>query len=496
MRRFPRAVRSRRRKAGGSHLDRSRYAAAQISHLTGGWRPVAEDVNTLITNSQHVVRERVRQLVRDFPPFTRAADNISAYVVGTGVVFQSKVLDADSNPDRRTRTLIEDALKRAMDEIDISGSSAFRQHYYELSALAKRQDFETGEFIAVWQPHKNQRNKFIPWGISLYEADRLSDLGAKPVGKNKVYNGVEVDRAGRIVALHLADDGYSLKATRVPAENVVFGFDRQRPGQVRGMPCCAAAVLIAGSLKEAVGSELDAFKLASRYLAFVETPDPAGFQNVRKVGQGEDQDPEPIEYLENALIEYLRPGESIKLANNQRGDGAFQAFTKFMLQLTSLTTGTPYEMLTGDYSGLNYTTLRVSRNDFAQQMAPTVNRHVFQFEKPHVWRILEACVLSGRLNLPGYFTDPYHYRRGVFIPPGMRPIDPLKENKAAVEAIKAGLQSPQEIILARGGDPEAVLDDLREWQTMCDDRELVFDLSSISTANANNPAAVSGENGD
>ena len=77
----------------------------------------------------------------------------------------------------------------------------------------------------------------------------------------------------------------------------------------------------------------------------------------------------------------------------------------------------------------------------------------------------------------------------------MRPIDPQREFKAAVESIRAGLRSPQEIILERGGDPEQVLADLAAWREMCAERGLDFTqaLAGLSAANANNPAALEGE---
>jgi capsid protein len=45
----------------------------------------------------------------------------------------------------------------------------------------------------------------------------------------------------------------------------------------------------------------------------------------------------------------------------------------------SIVAGVPYEMLSGNYEGLNYSTGRMVRNDFAQQLRPVAGRHVRYF---------------------------------------------------------------------------------------------------------------------
>jgi hypothetical protein len=70
------------------------YAAAKSDRLTGGWSPVNEDVNKIIGAASWRVRGRVRQLVRDFPYFMRAT-GITDYVVGEGIMLQSRIAAPD-----------------------------------------------------------------------------------------------------------------------------------------------------------------------------------------------------------------------------------------------------------------------------------------------------------------------------------------------------------------------------------------------------------------
>jgi capsid protein len=73
--------------------------------------------------------------------------------------------------------------------------------------------------------------------------------------------------------------------------------------------------------------------------------------------------------------------------------------------------------------------------------------------------------------------------------PGMDSVDPLKETKAWISAVEAQIRSPQDIIRASGRDPEAVLQEIQQWQKWREEYG-IQDPVMPSTASANNPEAV------
>ncbi len=470
------------------------YAAAKTSRLTGDWSPCAQDVNSLIRSSASTVRNRSRQLVRDFAYFARAVDILVDYTVGTGVQFQSRVTrgtDANGKSKLHTKIIrqIEDAWQWWMDEADASG----RLHYHELEQLSKRQDVESGEFLLV-KVQIPDKKRFLPFALQAYEADWLTDAYIKPIPGNLVDQGVEYDtKTGRVVAYHFAvPDGFNnltggIKAQRVPVEYVVHGFKTLRPGQLRGISPFTTAILLADDLHEYLGAEIDAAKLAAKYMAIIETPDIAGFQGLRGVTTDSDSG-NKIETLENALIEYLRPGEKICFADHNRPGSSFEPFTRLVLRMVAVSTGVTYELLTGDYNNINYSNLRGIRNDFMKIVGPLQQRHIRQFSQPVFAAFLESAVLSGRLNLPGYYGNPRPYLAGRWQPPGVESIDPLREGKAFIDQVNGLLRSPQEITAARGRDYEEVLNEIAEAKRMADERGLA--PADVKTGLANNPAAV------
>ncbi len=474
------------------------YAAAKVTRLTGDWVPAGQSINELLRTSATTVRTRVRQLVRDFPYFTRAANIMVDFTVGTGTVFQSRVLNPDWSAaskgvpkfDRVTCQKIEDAVKWGMDELDAAG----RMHGHAMERLAKREDVEAGEFLFV-KTYLDDPKRYIPFALHAYEGEWITNTNTNPAAGNKVEQGIEYDpRTGRMQAIHLTDPSNYATAQRIKAEYVLHGFDTMRSGQMRGISPFVTAVLVAHDLADYLDATIDTAKLAAKYLAIIETPDAGAFQLSRTIaGTGEDTG-KKIEELENAITEYLRPGEKITFAKNEPVSQTFEPFTRFVLRTVAIATGVPYSALAGNYSDTNFTSLRGERQDVLKMFAPQQDRHVRQFTAPVAREIITSAVLSGKLVLPGYFKDQRRYWRGVWIPPGMEPIDPLRESKANRDDIAAGLRSPQEIAAKRGRDIEEVLDELAEFDEMVAARDLVLETGSTSLAN--NPAAVENDGRD
>jgi lambda family phage portal protein len=405
--------------------------------------------------------------------------------VGAGIMFQSKIRSADQSLDKRRIQEVEDAFQFWADEADV----AKKLHFYEMQALGKRQDCECGEFLLVKRFRPNE-GRYIPYCLQAYEADWLTtskDTGRYSSNK-EIYQGIEYDSStGEVKAYHFTDPDSWGKSVRIKAEDVVHGFDTLRPGQLRGISPFAAGLLIAHDLQEYMDAEIDTAKLAAKYLAFVKSPAPGG----RQLGLGTDDDSEDQEYveeMENAIIEYLNPGEEIEIASNPRPGSNFPPMVRLLLCMISVTTGVPYEILSGDYQHLNYSTSRTARNDFIFHLRPIIARHVRQFCQRAVVPFFDYAVMTGKLSLPNYFTNPYIWRRAEWQPPGMESIDPLRETKAWIDSTKAHIRSPQEVIRSRGRDPEDVLREIQEFRSW--EQDMGLTTEETSSAMANNPAAV------
>jgi lambda family phage portal protein len=428
----------------------------------------------------------VRQLVRDFPYFARAVKVIVDYSVGPGILFQARFRGADSKLNRALNQQIEDAFNWWADEADFCG----KLHFYEMMQLEKRQDLECGELLVV-KTVSRDKGRLVPFALRVYEPDWLDTSYSTQEGNRRIERGVEYDYpTGKILAYHFTDPDAWGKPIRIPKENIIHGFETLRPGQRRGISPFVPGVLLAGDLQTTMESEMDASKMASKWLAIVETDSATAFQAGR--GATVDATGKKIESLENAVIEYLRPGEKINFQANPRPGGNFAPFVKLVLTMLSITTGVPYELLSGDYLGLNYSVSRAKRLDFSKELRPIAIRHVRHFCQPAALGFMESAVLAGKLNLPKFFSEPYSVKI-EWQPPGMESIDPAREVKSQIDEIMFGLRSPQEVVGSRGRDLETVLKEIVEAKEMAE--ELGLEFNKPSTALANNPDALDKQDG-
>lgn len=478
---------------------RTTYAAAKTNRLTGDWYPLNTDVNQILAASHSTVKARARQLVRDFPPCRKA---LEAFVNRTGKFkFQSRVKDADGKIDKRRRQQIEDAVNFWMDEADVSG----RLHFLEMMRLAKRQEAESGEFLLVKVRTKTP-GRYIPFALQMYESDWLTTqndthfgagIGSKAAAAagTEIYQGIEYDTAtGRRIAYHFADpQGYRTTTERIPAERVIHGFDVLRPNQLRGVSLFAAGILLAHDLGDYMDAEIDTAKLAAKYLALVTTADPMTFQSLRTVANPADET-QKLETLENAIIEYLRPGESVTFAQSNRPGDNFEPFVRFILRMFAISAGISYELVSGDYQDLNYTVLRGIRNDLKTDLEPHQDRHRWQFCTPCLRAVMDALVLYGKLNLPGYWNNPAPYFKAEWMAQGWPAVDPLKEGRADADAVAARMKSRREIAAARGRDYEEILDELEEEEQMLKERGLT--VEQVSNSTKTNPASLDNDDED
>jgi lambda family phage portal protein len=440
------------------------------------------------------MRARVRDLVRNFPPFARAVNGIVAFTVGRGSRFQSLALTPEGEPDIAARRRIEERFRAWMEQADVTG----RLHFYELQQLAKRQECESGEYIARFaSPRRPGRH---PLAVQMFESENLSAWQTRGQELDtRVFQGLEYDiHTGEPVAYHFQNFlvWQSLESWREPAENVLHGFQQLRPGQLRGVTPFAPAILLARDMGDYTGAEIDAAKLAAKWLAFVKSPAPDQYQAARMpdgrlVGQGARKpEREDIDWLENAVIEYLREGEDIQIAPGaQRPGDSFDRFTRFILRMVAITMDLPYEILSGDYTGINYSTSKASRNDFSMFLVPHQFRLEAHFIRPVFHRWLDHEALS-QDYLRGYWLDPGRYRKAMWIPAGMPSVDPLRDGKADIDAIASGIKSPQMVILGQGYDPEEVVAQRAAWKDLCASYGLDASTGGVSTALAHNPAKL------
>lgn len=310
-----------------------------------------------------------------------------------------------------------------------------------------------------------------PLRLQVLETDYLDATKTGPLGNgNYCVGGIELDAQGRRLAywLHEQHPGemYSLrgalKSSRIAASEILHVFEKERPGQVYGVSRLAAALIKLRDLDE-YSEALIVKKKIEACLGVIVTTDEDNRVMSGQVGSvtNPDDTTTRLETLAPGMIQYVKPGETIEVVNpSSNGD---EGFSREALRAIAVAAGVTYEQLTGDLSGVNYSSIRAGLVEF--------RRLVEQFRwgtfipmacTPIAEWFKEAGQIAGTLGPRQVAVMP------VWTPPRWEWVDPLKDVQATVMEIDNGLRSRSSAIRERGDDPEEtrqeLADEQKEWK--------------------------------
>lgn len=409
----------------------------------------------LATSSE--LRVKSRDLVRRNAWAAVAIEAYVANAVGTGIKPQS--MAANEN----LRTDVQSLWAEWTEEADAAGLLDF----YGLQALACRAMLEGGESLIRLRPRRPEDDLVVPLQLQLLEPEHLPlNLNQDLASGNTIRSGIEFDALGRRVAYHLyrthPEDGLlapmsghgGMETVRVPAAEIIHLFRPLRPGQIRGEPWLSRALVKLDELDQYDDAELVRKKTAAMFAGFVTRENPED----SLLGEGAaDENGIALAGLEPGTMQVLEPGESVTFSDPADVGGSYSEFLRTQFRAVAAAVGITYEQLTGDLTGVNYSSIRAGLLEFRRRVEPVQHSVLVHQLCRAIWRAwFDQAVLSGALKAPGYSVRRREYLRVKWIPQGWSWVDPEKEFKAVVLAIRAGLMSRSEAISAFGYDAEDV----------------------------------------
>jgi lambda family phage portal protein len=389
------------------------------------------------------------------------------------------------------------------EEADATGQTDF----YGLQALAARAMCEGGECLIRLRPRRPEDGLVVPLQLQLLEAEHLPlTLNTELPTGNVIRSGIEFDAMGRRVAYHLyrshPEDGRlspmsaqgGQDTVRVPAAEIMHLYRVLRPGQIRGEPWLSRALVKLNELDQYDDAELVRKKTAAMFAGFITRQSPED----NLMGEGLS-DPNGISLagLEPGTLQILEPGEDVKFSDPADVGGSYGEFLRTQFRAVASAIGVTYEQLTGDLSGVNYSSIRAGLLEFRRRMEAIQHGVlVHQMCRP-VWNAwLDQAVLSGAIAAPGFTRRRREYAACKWIAQGWQWVDPEKEFKAMLLAIRAGLMSRSEAISAFGMDAEDVDREIAADNARADELGLIFDSDPRRTSKDGGSAEPNAALGD
>jgi lambda family phage portal protein len=453
------------------------YDGAGTGRRSVAWSVSNPGAVSALAYTQDHLRAKSRDLTRRNAWAAAGIEAFVANAVGTGIKPQSMVKDSAS------AATIQKLWWAWCESADAADATDF----YGLQALACRSMMEGGEAIIRLRYRKASDGLPVALQLQVLEAEHLPvSLNRDLPGGNVIRAGIEFNRLGQRVAYHLyrshPNDGLGLSpmsgtggfdTLRIPAAEVVHLFRPLRPGQIRGEPWLARALVKLNELDQYDDAELVRKKTAAMFAGFITRLSPED----TLMGEG-SADPNGIALagLEPGTLQILEPGEDIKFSQPADVGSSYAEFLRMQFRAVAAAMGITYEMLTGDLTQVNYSSIRAGLLEFRRRCESIQHGVlVHQLCRP-IWRAwMDQAVLEGKLILPGYEQNAREWQTAKWIPQGWQWVDPQKEFNAMKLAIRAGLMSRTEAISANGYDAVDLDQEISQDNQRADALGLIFD---------------------
>ncbi len=449
--------RARQRQMLG--LVQRAYEGARSGRRTDGWVTAGTGANAEIGPAISRLRDRSRDLVRNNPYATKAVHALVSNMVGTGIVPRAR---ADQQEVARAA---DQLWQRFVERCDADGLTDFAG----LQALIVRTMAESGEVLVRLRDRRAEDDLPVPLQLQVLEPDHLDTSKTADLADGGfVLQGIEFDGLGRrraywLFANHPGDGRGALVSRPVPARQILHLYERLRPGQVRGVPWFAPIILKLRDLDDYDDAELMRKKIEACFAAFV-----TGAEDDETLGKTEARSSgERVESFEPGMIEYLEPGKDVKFATPSSG-GGYAEYMRLQLHAVAAGVGLTYELLTGDLSQVNYSSIRAGLIEFRRRMEALQWQLLVPGLCQPVWRRFVAMGQAAGTLPEGIIT-------AEWTAPRFEAVDPLKDIQADILAVRAGVMTLKEAIARQGYDPAQVLTEIAATNAELDAAGIVLD---------------------
>jgi len=427
--------------------------------------------NSAILDSNQTARNRAREAIRDNP---HAQAGLEAYVsnlVGSGIV------------PRWKNSELQDLWDKWVIECDFDDCLDF----CGLETLATTALISAGECF-VRARYIDDPKAVVPLRLQLLESDICEDATSHTPDGNRKTLGIEFDHSGKRLSYWMYPDhpgelnqnSHHLTIP-IPAREIAHLYRPTRPGQVRGMTWLATIIEKLYELERYEDAELKRKKFAASITAFITTPVETG-DDLFGSDEGQDDDGNQIRGITPGGAYYGDPGEEFNLSQPAEVGSTTIDWVKQQLRDISMGYGVSYEMMSGDLSDVNYTSLRFGLSQFrrkCEQIQKNILIHKF-CRKIGRW-FVEAAVLSGKIDIPDFWDNPEEHTPEEWRAPGWEGVDQFKDAMADMLEVRAGFATLSEKIVERGEDPRTTLERIKAERETLLEMEITLDSNPNTT---------------
>nr|DAR68257.1 MAG TPA: portal protein [Caudoviricetes sp.]DAW23453.1 MAG TPA: portal protein [Caudoviricetes sp.] len=488
-----------------------------------GWRASSKSPQEDIDRNLDTLRQRSRSLMMSAPIAVSAIKTNRTNIVGMGLRLRPTI-------DREVLGMSDEEAKRwekkTQREFELWAKSkqcdaTKVNNFYEMQQIVCMSWLTNGDAVGLIE-YCDEERAFMPYElrIHLIESDKVCNpqsTGAyvnlwetNPDNGNRIYNGVEIDSKGGVVAYHICNTYPNSalvtqkKWTRVKAfgdrtgmPNVLMIFESERAEQYRGVPYLAPVIEALKQLTRYSEAEIMAAVINGFFTVFItseKSPSEMPFTGI--AGDDEDEYDTDNSYgLGPGMINVLAPGEDIKMADPSHPNSNFDAFTTAYAKYIGAALEIPSELLLKQF-GASYSASKAALEEAWKAFKMRRAWLIDDFCKPiyEIW--LTEAIAKGRIKAPGFYLDASireAWCKCAWNGPAQGMLDPLKEIKAAKGRVDLGVSTREiETMEMNGGNFDDNAAQLKHEAVHMG--EINSLLNNTDDAQSNNEEDENGEN--
>lgn len=451
---------ARRRLKEVENSGYGNYGANRHKSSAKGWMYAGGSSKEDIEDNLPTLRQRCRDLYMGAPLATGAVKAYRTSVIGEGLSLKPKIDAEGLGITEEQAGEIEKEITREWnlwaDSTDCDASRL--SNFYEMQQLAFLNWMLSGDVI-VLLPTWKRSGSVYDLRINLIEADRCSTpMDKRNLPDSNVVDGVERNDRGEVTAYYiskkhpLSNDGYDLSWDRILAyggrtgrRNVLHLMNRERIGQVRGVPILAPVVEALKQISRYTEGELVAAVVAGFSTVFIETEDPGGnllgeaLPEEEQIDAGNDS---TVELSPGGIVE-LGPGEKANAVTPGRPNTSFDGFVSSICKQIGAALELPQELLLKQFTA-SYSASRGALLEAWKTFKMFRDWMTSGFCQPIYEEWLCEAVAKGRVKAPGFFSDPgvrKCYTNAEWYGPAQGQLNPKDEVEAAELRVKYGFST-------------------------------------------------------
>lgn len=470
---------------GGNQTDPA-YSAGGVNCTNKDWQPSNISGDAAIAESWETLTGRVRDSVRNNPVLSKAQNMLTTLVIGSGIRSYSEAeVDQQGNYFDEFASMSDDDFEIwAEGECDASGRMAL----WDMMRLSFKEMSQTG--LAIWlEVLDSTPGRSSPLAYQLLEYEQLDRTRDRPAsrGRNRIVNGIELNKANRPVAAWIYDAhpydstsfsgfadggpatnvGTGWRSTRVPASRLILNFVPDRISAHIGISWFSCVLQSTRDLDRMVANEITSRAVAALMTLFVYKSNPgttiADALNAERTDTGKSN----VKMGYPAIVELPETARA-EIAQSKGGAREANVFVDLMLGQVAMGSNMSVNRLKGDPEESNLAAILSSHRDDERMVAPIQQHQTYKVVKPIRRRHEAIAAAMGRFE--GVGVSARYYERNIsrlqkyfVVSAGDPDIQPKDEGEAAIDRMRSGRTTPQYEIARLGIFWRKNLKQLKQW---------------------------------